>query len=82
MAESKAKIRPVVPRAVCLNPSCSGRPVVARGVCARCYKICLDLVTEGKTAWDALESAGRARPKGDKTGEARKWILAGILQLR
>ena len=43
-------------------------PVCQRGLCKTCYNRALEAVTKGKTSWEKLVAAGKARP-------GKKWIL-------
>lgn len=60
----------------CLNPDCQTKRA-SRGLCQRCYQIAKNLVKNGKTTWDRLESKGKALPARTKRKtKTSNWLLS------
>lgn len=63
-----AKLAPSQETGTCLFPGC-GRPVsrpAARGLCNPHFAVAFNLVTTGKTTWQALEAAGKVAPSEER----------------
>ena len=57
---------------ICLVPKC-GEASTSRGLCQKCYQVCSQLVSRGKTTWDKLEKEAKIHPP--KKHPKMDWFL-------